>query len=132
MTTQSSKRVFLSYAHEDLDMVYKLCGDKLVSSFKDLAEKHPDLIGLFWNVISQRTNWISYTSLIDHEVVSLGKSLFYTLYYWICPIYNESKRANMAGFYSSMNYLLENFHEVAKNIEYGLDWVFSDINNVDS
>lgn len=132
--TEKDKQEFqtiLDAIFKDLNATYNLCGDKLVSSIKDLSEIHPDLIGLLWTLISQRTNWITYTANIDHHFKSLKKALFFTLYYWICPIFDESKRANMSGFYSAMNYLLENFQEVAKNIEDGIDWLFSETVGVD-
>jgi len=116
---------------KDLDMAHSLSADKLVSSIEDLSEKHPDIIGLLWGLVSHRTNWITYTNYIDRSD-SLKKSLFFTSYYWVCPLANESKKSNMSGFYSSMNYLLENFQEIAKNIEYGIDWVFDEMNKADT
>jgi len=127
--TEKDKKEFqiiLDEISRDLDTAYALCRDKLVSSIRDLSEIHPDLVGLLWTLISQRTNWITYTAYIDHKTESFAEALIFTLYHWICPVFNESKRANMSGFYSAMNYLLENFQEVAKNIEYGIDWLFSE------
>lgn len=114
----------LDAVFRDLDLTYNLCGEKLVASFYDLSEKHPDIIGLFWKLISQRTNWEQYTAHVEGKTSSLAEALFFSLYYWICPVCNESKKTNMSGFYSAMNYLLENFHRVAKDVEYGIDWVF--------
>jgi phosphopantetheinyl transferase (holo-ACP synthase) len=132
--TEKDKQEFktiLQAIFEDLDRAYGLCGEKLVSSIKDLSEIHPSLIGLLWKLVSQRTNWITYTVYVDHRTQSLKESLFFTLYYWICPVFNESKRASMSGFYSAMNYLLENFQDVAKNIEAAIDWVFAETVGVD-
>jgi len=75
-----------------------------------------------WELISQRTGWIEYTVYVDKH--SPKESLFFTLYYWICPLFNESKKASMCGFYSCMNYLLEDFQEVAKDLEFAIDCVF--------
>jgi phosphopantetheinyl transferase (holo-ACP synthase) len=116
----------LEMIKEDLDMAYNLSGEKFVASIEDLSERHPDLIGLMWKLASQRTNWIRYTVFVDKSN-SESKSLFFTLYSWICLLFNKSKRTSMSGFYSSMNYLLENFQEVAKNLEYAIDWVFASI-----
>jgi hypothetical protein len=46
---------------------------------------------------------------------------------WITPILEISTLSVMRGFYSSINYILENFHTVALNIEYGIGWVFEDM-----
>ena len=119
----------LNMIWEDLRIVYRIAGEKFVSSIEDLSEKYPDLIGLMWKLISQRTGWIEYTVYVDK--CSLEESLFFTLYYWICPLFNESKRANMCGFYSCMNYLLENFQRVAKDLEFAIDCVFEALTEVD-
>jgi len=122
--------LILGEIFKDLDMAYGLFGDKLVASIEDLSVKHPNLIGLFWHLVSQRTNWNTYTTFVDNSD-SLKNSLFFTLYYWICPLSNESKKNLMSGFYSSMNYLLENLHDVAKDIEDGLDWVLAEATGTD-
>ena len=127
--TQKDEEEFesvLGAIFEDLDMAYSLSGAKLVSSIEDFSEKHPDLIGLYWKLVSQRSGWNIYTTHVD-RVNSSKKSLFFTSFNWICPLHNESKRGIMKGFYSSMNYILENFQEVAKNIEDGVDWVFEEM-----
>jgi hypothetical protein len=43
------------------------------------------------------------------------------------PRLERSTLSVMRGFYSSINYILENFHIVAKNLEDGIDWVFEDM-----
>lgn len=132
--TEKNKEEFesiLEAIFNDLNMAHNISADKLVSSIEDLSEKHPNLIRLLWELSSQRTNWITYTSYIDSSD-SLKQSLFFTSYYWVCPLFNESKKSNMSGFYSSMNYLLENFQEIAKNIEDAIDWVFSEMNTADT
>lgn len=132
--TQKEKDEFqdiLTSVFKDMNMVYHLCGEKLVASFEDIAEKHPNIIGLYWDIISQRTNWINFTTCVDHKTNTMKEALFFSLYYWVCPVFNDAKKANMAGFYSTVNYLLENLQTIAKDIEYGIDWVFEDLVDVE-
>lgn len=126
--TEKDKEEFdniLNMIREELYIAYKIAGKKFVSSIEDLSERHPDLIGLMWELISHRTGWIEYTVNVDKR--SLEDSRFFTLYYWICPLFNESKKANMCGFYSCINYLLEDFQEVAKDLEFAIDCVFESL-----
>jgi hypothetical protein len=119
----------LSQIFQDLNLAYGISGTKLVSSFQELSEKHPDIIGLLWELASHRTNWAEYTGYVDRSN-STAESLFFTLYGWICPLFNEPIKNRMSGFYSSMNYLLENFKDIAKNLEFALDSVFAEMNRV--
>lgn len=128
--TEKNKKEFKSILEaisDDLDTAYNISRAKFVSSFQDLSERHPDIVGLLWKLASQRTNWAEYTGYVD-RCDSLDESLFFTSYYWVCPLYNEAQKGRMSGFYSSMNYLLENFQEIAKNIENAIDWVFAEMN----
>lgn len=128
--TEKDKKEFgqiLEAIEKDLDTTYALCGQKLASSFKDLSATHPDLIGLLWHLVSQRTDWNTYTTYVEYRSHSLEERLAFTQYYWICPVLDASKQTNMLGFYSSMNYLLEHFQYIAKGIESGLDWLFDRI-----
>jgi hypothetical protein len=111
---------------DDLDTANYFSCEKLVYSFETLSEEHPDLLGLMWRLISNRTSWHSFTAIAE-RTGNPGSAIFYTHYQWICPVFDSSKKDRMRGFYSSMNYLLEHFAEIAKNIENAIDWVFANI-----
>lgn len=110
---------------EDLDVVNFLCGEKLTSSFEEIGDKHPNLFGLFWDNVSQRTNWKLFTVAIE-KVKTENISDLIRLW-WVLPKLDISISYVMKGFYSTVNYILDNFHTVAKNLEDGIDWVFEDM-----
>jgi len=114
---------------DQLDIAYALCGSKLMSSFEDLSKRYPNILGLLWELASHRTGWSTYTTFIENSD-SLEKSKSFTLYHWICPVFDDFSMIprSMIGFYSSMGQLLFNLHMIAKNIEDALDWVFSEMN----
>jgi len=110
---------------EELDTVNLLSGEKLVLSFEDIAIEHPDLFGLYWHNIRQRTNWIYFA--VEIEKVPAQHVSDFIRHWWVTPRLERSTLSVMRGFYSSVNYILENFHTVAKNLEDGIDWVFEDM-----
>ena len=110
---------------EELDVISLLCSEKLVSSVEEIGDRHPDLFGLFWDNISRRTNWKLFTAAIKKIPIEHIPS--FIRLWWIIPRLDKSTLAVMRGFYSSINYILDNFHTVTKNIEDGIDWVFEDM-----
>lgn len=113
----------------DLDMAYEICGSRLVSSFEDLSTRYPNIIGLYWELASHRTNWSTFTTRIERVKKKEDIELF-SHYSWICPVINGYClfSTSMNGFYSTLNYFLENLYEITTNLEDGLDWVFSEMN----
>jgi hypothetical protein len=109
---------------EEIDLINRLCGQKLTTSFEEIAEKHPDLFGLYWDNASQRTDWKVLT--INIEKISAEHVSEFVRLKWVMPGLSNSK-SNMRGFYSTINYILENLHTTAKNLEDGIDWVFEDM-----
>ena len=118
-------QMLINEVFEELDLVNLLCGEKLISSFEEIADKHPDLFGLYWDNIRQRTNWIYFAVAV--EKVPLQQVSDFIRLWWVMPRLEKSTLSVMRGFYSSVNYILENFHTVAKNLEDGIDWVFEDM-----
>lgn len=119
----------LESVFDDLDSAYEICGQKLVSSFDDLSQRYPNILGLLWELVSHRTGWSTFTTKVERSN-SVEDSSFFTLYHWICPVFDDFcmyARA-MRGFYSTMNYFLENLKDIAKNLEDALDWTFGQIN----
>ena len=114
---------------DDLDLAYFICGPRIVSSFGDLSTRYPSILGLFWELSSHRTGWSTYTTRVERSK-STEEIEEFTSYHWICPVFDDfcPTAGRMHGFYSTMNYLLENLEEIAKNLEDGLDWTFSDMN----
>jgi len=114
---------------DDLDFAYEICGQRLVSSFDDLSQRYPNILGLLWELVSHRTGWSTYTTNVERSN-SVEKSSFFTLYHWICPVFDDfcEYAEAMRGFYSTMNYFLENLKEISKNLEDALDWTFSRMN----
>lgn len=110
---------------EELDIVNLLTGKKLTSSFEEIAEKNPDLFGLFWENARQRTNWKDLVVTIEKR--TQDNTLDFLHYWWFMPKQGDSTEAVMRGFYSTLNYILERFHEALKNLEDGIDWVFEDM-----
>lgn len=114
---------------DDLDSAYEICGQRLVSSFDDLSQRYPNILGLLWELASHRTGWSTYTTNVE-RLDSVERSSFFTLYHWICPVFDDFcmyTRA-MRGFYSTMNYFLENLRDIAENLEDALDWTFDHMN----
>lgn len=114
---------------DDLDLAYTICGTRLTSSFEDLSERYPNILGLLWELATHRTNWSSYTTHIDTSDSQRAAEHF-TLYHWVCPVFDDFSliaRA-MRGFYSTLSYLLENLKDMAKNLEDALDWTFAETN----
>jgi hypothetical protein len=113
----------------DLDLAYEICGQRLVSSFDDLSQRYPNILGLFWELASHRTGWSTYTTRVERSD-SAERTAFFTLYNWICPVFDDFCliAQGMRGFYSTMNYLLENLNDIAKNLEDALDWTFGEMN----
>ena len=114
---------------DDLDLAYEICGQRLVSSFADLSQRYPNILGLFWELASHRTNWSTYTTEVERSD-SAERSSFFTLYHWVCPVFDDFCiiAQGMRGFYSTMNYLLENLNYMAENLEDAIDWTFSEMN----
>lgn len=114
---------------DDLDSAYEICGQRLVSSFDDLSQRYPNILGLLWELVSHRTGWSTYTTNVERSN-SVEKSSVFTLYHWICPVFDDfcMHAQAMRGFYSTMNYFLENLKEIAQNLENALDWTFSSMN----
>lgn len=121
----SEYQALLDEVFEDLDTINHLSGEKLVASFEELANKNPDILGLYWDNISQRTNWKYFTHAI--EKVPEQSAPDFIRFSWVTPRLEKSTLSVMRGFYSSINYILENFHTVALDIEDGIDWVFEDM-----
>ena len=109
---------------EELDLINRLCGQKLATSFEEIAEKHPDLFGLYWDNVSQRTGWKVFT--INIEKIPVEHVSEFVRLQWVMPGLSNSKSV-MRGFYSTINYILENLHTTAKNLEDGIDWIFEDM-----
>lgn len=109
----------------DIDMAYDIVGNKLISSFKDLSNKHPDIIRLLWIVASKSSSWNEFTSTIDRLNNEKGEN--FIKYEWTCPLQNNRVMAKIMGFYSSMIYLLEHFFELGQDLENAIDWVFSEM-----
>lgn len=104
---------------EDLEIVNALCGEKIVSSFLDLSKKYPHLLGYYWEVVRHRTNWGPLIPPLGRvEEANVDGTVFDWIFLPKLPV--------MRDFYSSINYILEGFHEFAGNIEDGIDWVFED------
>lgn len=115
----------LDEVFEELDVVKFLCGEKLTTSFEEIASRHPDLFGLFWENIRQRTNWKLFTVAI--EKIPMERISDFIHLWWVLPRLDKSTVSVMRGFYSAINYILQNFHTVTKNLEDGVDWVFEDM-----
>ena len=110
---------------EELDVTNLLCSEKLISSFEEIGDRHPDLFGLFWDNISRRTNWKLFTVAV--KKIPIEHISNFIRLWWVIPRLDKSTLSVMRGFYSSINYILENFHTVTKNLEDGVDWVFDDM-----
>ena len=115
----------INQVFEELDVVNLLSGEKLVSSFQEIAYRHPNLFGLYWDNVRQRTNWIFFA--VGVEKLSPEAVSSFIRSKWIIPSLPGSPSSVMRGFYSNVNYILENYHTVAKNLEDGIDWVFEDM-----
>jgi len=107
---------------KDLDIANSIAGNKLLISFKDLSNKHPNILGLYWNLVRQRTGWNRLTYALDELTES--HDIERIIFDWILG----RSLGVMRDFYSSVNYTLENFHNSAKDLEDGLDWVFVEMN----
>jgi phosphopantetheinyl transferase (holo-ACP synthase) len=128
--TEKDRKEFESIISEiikDLDIALNISGHKFLYSFEDLSEDHPDIIGFMWRLASNRSNWAEYT-IRTERAQSLSDARFLTNYVWVCPVYNNRVNCKMNGFYSSMNYLLQHFADIAKNLEYVIDWAFEHMN----
>lgn len=120
----SEYQAIIDEVFEELDLINHLCAQKLTTSFEEIGEAHPDFFGLFWDNILQRTDWKAFA--ISVEKIPFDKVSAFVRFKWVMPELSTSKYV-MKGFYSSINYILERFHFVAKNLEDGIDWVFKDM-----
>lgn len=110
----------------DLDIANDSAGEKLVSSFKRLSEEHPSLLGLYWTLASHRSGWDALTFALKSLAESKVEN--YIIFNQVLPNLASHRFSGvMRGFYSSVNYVLENFHEASKDLEDGVDWVFDEI-----
>jgi hypothetical protein len=109
---------------EELDVIDLLSSEKLVSSFVEIADMHPDLFGLYWNNVRKRTNWKYFVVAVEKHPEPVSDFIRLR---WVIPRLDTSSLSVMRGFYSGINYILENFHTVANNLEDGIDWVFEDM-----
>ena len=123
--TPNEYQAIIDEVFEELDVINLLCSEKLVSSFEEIGDRHPDLFGLFWDNISRRTNWKLFTVAV--EKIPMEHISNFIRLWWVIPRLDKSTLSVMRGFYSSTNYILENFHTVTKNLEDGIDWVFEDM-----
>lgn len=108
----------------DFDLAYSITRGQFLHSIQLISDKHPDIIGLLWELASHRTKWSDYTRRVD-RFDNLEEAIDYTKHYWICPVKNTRVLNKMSGFYSSMNYLIDHFTELGVDIEESIDWVFS-------
>lgn len=112
----------LNTIFHELEIANNICGTKLKNSFIKFEEKHPTLLGLFWELVEPRSNWIPFTHILDSLKDQTDVNEFIE-YSWLMP-----HEANiMKGFYSSLYYILENLYEVSQKLEYGIDRVFESI-----
>jgi len=58
-------QTLLNEVFEDLNSINYLAGEKLISSFEEIANRNPDLLGLYWDNIRKRTNWKYFTNAIE-------------------------------------------------------------------
>jgi len=109
---------------KDFDLAFSITRGQFLQSIRSISIKHPDIIGLLWELASHRTRWSNYTRRID-SFDSFDEGIGFTRYYWISPVLNKGVISRMRGFYSSMHSLLKHYSELGEDIENSLDWAFS-------
>lgn len=110
----------------DLDIVNDIAGEKIVSSFQRLSEEFPSLLGLYWRLASHRTEWGKLTRALENLSEDCVED--HIVFNKVLPNLVFGRFAGvMRGFYSTVNYILRNFHQAAKELEYGVDWVFREL-----
>jgi hypothetical protein len=107
---------------KELDIANAIAGKKLLTSFVSLSREHPNILGLYWNLVSKRTGWNKLTAALEGS--EKNSEIEKIIFEWIL-LRNEGA---MRGFYSTVNYILESFHSSAKDLEDGVDWVFDKMN----
>jgi len=115
--------------HHELDIANSIAGVKLCSSFMTMKRKFPNLLGLYWDTVSHRSDWKNFTS----RAVEIGKSSdtavnSFILNEWIIP---SSELDSRNSLYANTARLLEHLFLLAKDIEEGIDWLFEDTVLVD-
>ncbi len=119
----------LTDIHEELNNINSKFGEVLNTSIQNMKRKYPYLLGHYWHLVSQRTNWKNFTSTSRIIGKKDPKRLSeYVLFSWILPNPENGKYSYvMRGFYSVLYYIIENTYEISKDIEDGVDWLHSSI-----
>lgn len=130
--TQYDKEEYLPILdeiHSDLDIINSKFGKELLNSFINIEKQYPYLLGKYWNLVSKRTEWKTFTTICIHLFEKDNKLLdYYIINNWILPSINNGKFAGvMNQYYSTMNYFLENTYEISKDLEDGIDWLYSSL-----
>ena len=105
----------------ELEIVNEICGIKLKDSFIKFEKHYPYLLGLFWKSVGDRTHWRTFMHTLDSPL-SETEVRDFIQYKWLMPDCNSSV---MKSFYSSLLYILLHLFNVSKNVEDGIDSVFS-------
>jgi hypothetical protein len=120
---------YIEKIHSELDLANSMAGRVLHTSFKKMEAKFPYLLSRYWDIVGRRTRWKEFVDTTIHLGTQSDNSVKeYILCSWVLPDLEEGYYAHvMKGFYSTLHYLLENISELAKDLEDGVDWLFSDI-----
>lgn len=130
--TQYNPDEYLEYVrkiHTELDIVNSKAGRVFYNTFQRMEREYPYLLAKYWTLISERTKWKEFTA-ITIELGKLNEDALkkYILHSWVLPDLDDGPYSQvMRNFYSTLNYLLENTYQLAKDLEDGIDWLFTDI-----
>lgn len=119
----------LQNIHIELQNINSKFGNSLFNTFEKLRDKYPNLLGNYWRLVSEITNWKNFTS----KSIKFGRKNrreldHYILFDWILPDPENGKYSYvMRGFYSILYYIIENTFEISKDIEDGVDWLFDSL-----
>jgi hypothetical protein len=113
---------------DNLDIVQRVAGASLYESFVEVASTEPYLFSMLWEIVSQRTYWIDYTSATK-QMSKADEVSEFTAKYWVLPGKNaigeaKSLSENAIGFLSAVDDILKSLAYAFRELDVAIDWLF--------
>ncbi len=116
---------YIDRLHHHLDIANSIAGSKLRSSYLTMKHNIPNLLGQYWYIASQRSDWKNFTSgAVEAGRISDNAVNAFILDNWVIP---ASKMDSRNSLYANIACLLEHLFNLAKDIEQGIDWLYEGI-----